>query len=84
MLKETHPLGLQVHLETGVANGVLVARTVPECARLLKKVVLNRLEFRLEKKGSVYAAVETSTGPIYRVVTGDSHLTNSFWNFYKY
>ena len=29
-LKETHPLGLQVNLGTGVANGVLVVRTVQE------------------------------------------------------
>jgi hypothetical protein len=84
MLKEIHPLGLQVHLETGVANGVLVARTVPECAKLLKRVVLRNLEFRLEERDGVYAVIETSTSSIYRVVTGDSHLTNSYWNFYKY
>lgn len=27
-LKETHPLGIQVSLRTGVANGVLVVRTI--------------------------------------------------------
>ncbi len=82
-LKVTHPLGLQVHLDTGVANGVLVARTVPECAELIKRVVLERLEFDLVQKGNAYALVEKSTGSIHRVVSQDSHLTNSFWNFYK-
>lgn len=81
-LKRFHPLGLQVHLESGVANGVLVARSVGECAELLRRIMLKRLEFRLEKIDNVIAAVETTTSSIHRVVSGDSHLTNSFWNFY--
>lgn len=82
VLKDIHPLGLQVNLETGVANGVLVARTLPECSRLLRSVVLGNLQFRLEDRDGVVAVVETTTGSIYRVVTKDPHLTNSFWNFY--
>ena len=30
----------------------------------------------------VFAVVEKSTRSIYRVVTKDEHLINSFWNFY--
>lgn len=82
VLKESHPLGLQVNLASGVANGVLVARTVDECAALLRRVVLGELEFRLDDREDVTAVVEIETGSIYRVVTKDTHLTNSFWNFY--
>ncbi len=85
-LKETHPLGIQVNLDTGVANGVLVARTIDECARLVRRVVTNSLEFNLEeqtKDGRTYLLLrETTTGSIFRVVTGDSLLTSTFWNFY--
>ncbi len=35
-LKETHPLGIQVNLGTGVANGVLVVRSIPDCANLVR------------------------------------------------
>ena len=87
MLRERHPLGLQVHLETGVANGVLVARSVSECARLVRGILLRTLEFEIEERdpkqlgGSVLLR-EKSTRSIFRVVTGDDHLTNSYWNFY--
>jgi hypothetical protein len=37
-LQKSHPLGLQVHLDTGVANGVLVVRSVSHCAELLEKL----------------------------------------------
>ena len=32
-LKESHPLAIQVNLDTGVANGLLVVRNVPDLAR---------------------------------------------------
>lgn len=35
ILREFHPLGLQIHLERGVANGVLIARSHKECTDLL-------------------------------------------------
>ena len=31
-LKDTHPLGIQVNLDSGVANGVIVTRDIAECA----------------------------------------------------
>ncbi len=84
-LLKTHPLGLQVNLQTGVANGVLVARDVSQCAELLRGVLLNGLEFDLnewtEENGAIHLR-EKKTGSVYRVVTKDAHLTNSFWNFY--
>jgi hypothetical protein len=85
-LKKYHPLGLQVNLDTGVANGVLVVRSVDQCAELLYKILLNTLEFDIEDpKGPGKGATilrERITGCAYRVVTENEWLTNTFWNFY--
>ena len=85
-LRESHPLGIQVNLDTGVANGVLVVRSVPLCAELILRIVTGSLEFSIEKKllnGVEYHFLrETVSGSIFRVMTGDAMLTNSFWNFY--
>ena len=86
VLRESHPLALQVNLATGVANGVLLVRTVAECAELLRRIVLNRVEYDIEEirqEGPpTFVLREKLTRSIYRVVTGDDLLTNSFWNFY--
>lgn len=81
-LKEEHPLGIQVHLETGVANGVLVARSISECAELIRRVVTRSLKFRIKATENGTYLVETVSDSIYRVMTNDSMLTNAFWNFY--
>ena len=85
-LGEWHPLGIQVNLQTGVANGVLVARTTAECANLIHKILTRTLEFRICEKmvgDSRYLLLkEKSTDSVFRVVTGDAFLTNVFWNFY--
>jgi hypothetical protein len=85
-LGETHPLGIQVNLETGVANGVLVVRTVEACADLIRRIVTHKLQFRIEEKtveGVKYQLLrETVSDSVFRVMTGDAILTNSFWNFY--
>jgi hypothetical protein len=85
-LREDHPLGIQVNLNNGVANGVLVVRNVAQCAELIRGVVLRNLEFDIENKndgGMKYSYLrERISGCIFRVVTGDKMLTNAFWNFY--
>lgn len=85
-LKQSHPLGIQVHLETGVANGVLVARSTDECAKLISRILTNTLEFKICEKtiaGNRYLLLkEKITDSVFRVVTGDAFLTNAFWNFY--
>ena len=85
-LKEVHPLGIQVNLETGVANGVLVTITIEQCAEIISKILKNRLEFTIKEEkidGKVYLKlIERISGCVFRVVTGDEFLTNSFWNFY--
>ena len=84
-LKDYHPLGLQVNLSTGVANGVLVARNSDQCAKLVRGVLLNELHFDLVDLPGVPGATvlrERETKSIFRVCTKDTHLTNAFWNFY--
>ena len=81
-LREIHPLALQVNLETGVANGVLVVRNIEDCAALLRRILLYDMEFHLEKKGEMWYLLEEISNCIYRVVTGDRKLNNCFWNFY--
>jgi hypothetical protein len=81
-LKDSHPLALQVNLETGVANGVLVVRTIPKCAALLRRVLLGNMDFSLEEKAGMWLLRENISGSIYRVVTNDRKLNNCFWNFY--
>lgn len=86
VLSEDHPLGIQVGLSTGVANGVLVVRTIDDCARLVKSIVTKKMEFDLEQysndKGQYLVLREKISNCIFRVVTGDALLTNTFWNYY--
>jgi hypothetical protein len=85
-LRQDHPLGVQVHLETGVANGVLVVRSVNDCAELIYRIVTGNLEFRISKaminNVEYHFLRETVSGSIFRVMTGDAMLANCFWNFY--
>ena len=86
MLRDQHPLGIQVNLTTGVANGVLVARSEAICAEVIRRILTATLEFDVEDKtinGLDYVFLrERVSGCIFRVMTGDQQLTNSFWNFY--
>jgi len=86
MLREDHPLGIQVNLTTGVANGVLVVRTIDQCAELIRRVLTHRMEFSLRTRkidGLKYVLLQENVSDcVFRVMTGDSMLTNTFWNFY--
>ena len=81
-LIDHHPLGLQVNLATGVSNGVLVVRSISKCALLLRRILLNEMEFDIEEKDNYIFLRERISKCIYRVTTGDKFLTNAFWNFY--
>jgi hypothetical protein len=85
-LVESHPLGIQVDLETGVATGVLVVRDIESCASLIRSHVLKIVEYeifeKIEDAGEYTYLKEKISGCIYRVVTGDIVLTNAYWNFY--
>src|SRR6478736_3210794 len=81
-LQESHPLGIQVNLATGVANGVLVVRNSDQCAKVVRGIVTRTLEFDLRDEDGMVVLREKTSGCIFRVMTGDPMLTNSFWNFY--
>ncbi len=85
-LVKTHPLGIQVNLATGVANGVLVVRSIEDCAKLIYNILTQTMEFELvtEDEGGKENVLlkEAITGCVFRVMTGNSELTNAFWNFY--
>lgn len=84
-LQEKHPLGLQVNIFTGVANGVLVVRTIEDCAKLLNNVLKSRMEYTLCEPNEEIKCVhlrENISNSIYRVATNDFGLTNAFWNYY--
>ena len=81
-LMRDHPLAIQVHLDTGVANGVLVVRSPTQCAQLLVNLLTNQTEFSIEREGGTTVLREKISQCPYRVVTDDPTVTNSFWNFY--
>jgi hypothetical protein len=83
ILKRSHPLGIQINLEAGVANGVLVARTTTQCAELIERILTNNLEFSIEiSERRAILLKEKTTQSVFRVQTGDLYLSNTFWNFY--
>ncbi len=83
-LGKRHPLGVQVNLDTGVANGVLVVRNTEDCARLLRNVLTNAMEFDVDEDNTakMWCLRERISGSVFRVVSKDRKLTNCFWNFY--
>lgn len=81
-IKDSHPLGIQVSIFTGVANGVLVVRSVDDCAKLVRKVLTGRLQFEIDEYPAYVSLRETVSDCAFRVVTRDEMLTNSFWNHY--
>jgi hypothetical protein len=84
-LTTAHPLAIQVNLDTGVANGVLVVRTIEACRTLVRRVLTNSMEFELEEhpRDRMWYLREKVSGCAYRVVSKDRKLTNCFWNFYR-
>jgi len=81
-LKRSHPLAVQVHLDSGVAWGVLVVRNGKHCAELIRKILMNQMSFNIVHELGATQLSEEKTGCPYRVVTDNAKLTNSFWNFY--
>ncbi len=85
-LQKMHPLGIQVNLISGVANGVLVVRNANDCARLIYSILMNDMKFNIKykfvKKEKYIYLQEIISKSIFRVKTGDKLLDNSFWNFY--
>lgn len=82
-LKNIHPLGIQVNLETGVSNGVIVCRDESQCVELIRRVLLNEMEYILDTdEYGGYQLKEKMTDSICRVSTSNPLLIRSFWNYY--
>lgn len=82
-LKEFHPLSIQVHLDSGVANGVFVVRNTEDCLHILLGLIKNNLKFKIKKENGVIKLLEEKTESIFRVITENRLITNTFWNFYN-
>lgn len=84
LLKGIHPLSMQVDLQSGVANGVLVVRSPEECVDLLHRILTNQMEFKIRHKKEGYTILEEMiTQSPFRVVVDNQRLTNSFWNLFN-
>ncbi len=80
--KEVHPLALQVILNSGVLNGILVVRSVESCTRMLEQLLTHTLETELRVEPENYRLVEKHTGSTLRVISKNRLLTNAFWTQY--
>ena len=93
LLKKEHPLSMQITLESGVANGVLVVRNAQDCAKLLHQILTKDMKFKIKKReyrndildekitGTLLE--EEITGCPFRFVSDYEKLTNSFWNLFN-
>jgi hypothetical protein len=81
-LRDSHPLGIQINLDTGVSNGVLVVRSIDKCAELVRRIILQSLEFDLVESDHALELREKISDCVFRVMTKDLMLVNTFWNFY--
>lgn len=83
-LQRRHPLALQVELQSGVANGVLVVRSEQHCAHLLRNLLTNKCDFNFDRKRepSVTTLIESISDSPFRAITHNSTVTNSFWSRY--
>lgn len=82
LFKESHPLGLQVCHQTGVANGVIVVRNPQDCRYIVKGLLLHSLQVKLDKENADFVLKEDKTQSILRVAVDNALLARSFRNFY--
>jgi transcriptional regulator with XRE-family HTH domain len=78
VFREIHPLALQVILSSGVLNGILVARSVEQCAQVLSCLIENNLRLHLRKDELNYRLIEEVTGSTVRVISRHHLLRNAF------
>jgi hypothetical protein len=77
-LQDMHPLGIQVNLMSGVANGVLLVRNAKDCADLIYTILMNNMQFNIETEfaeGTKYVYLrEKISNSIFRVKTVMGYL----------
>lgn len=83
VFREVHPLALQVILSSGVLNGILVARTINQCATVLESIIKNDLSLDMIKDEDNYRVVEKHTNSTIRVISRHQLLRNAFASYYK-
>ncbi len=76
--REDHPLALQIILSSGVLNGILVVRSVRQCAEVLNALIRNRLSLELVTDDQNYKLVEAGTRSTMRVISRNRLLRNAF------
>ncbi len=83
VFREQHPLALQVILQTGVLNGMIVVRSVESCSLLLKALLLNELELELLVDENNYMLSERLTRSTIRVISRHPLINSAFSTFYS-
>ena len=83
LFREIHPLALQVILSSGVLNGILVVRTVEQCAEILSRLIKNDLQLGFTKDERNYRLIEKLTGSTIRVISRHRLLLNAFSTHYS-
>jgi hypothetical protein len=83
ILKGLHPLCIQVNLNTGVTNGILVVRNPYDCASLLNNLLTNSMNLTIKKADGCHVLEEQISKCSYRVITDNEKLTNCFWNYFR-
>ena len=78
LFREEHPLALQIILSSGVLNGILVVRSVNQCAAVLNALLENRLSLELVKDDNNYKLIEVETNSTMRVISRHTLLHNAF------
>lgn len=83
MFREIHPLALQVILSTGVLNGILVVRSVADCAATLAELLRNELKLSVHSDDNNYKLIEERTSSTIRVISRHRLIRNAFTKYYR-
>lgn len=83
LFREMHPLALQVIHSTGVINGLLVVRSAEACARVLRGLIGNELEFDLEIDDDNYRLIERISRSTVRVISRHALIRNAFSRYFE-
>lgn len=82
IFRDMHPLALQIIIRSGVLNGMLVVRSVQQCANLLSKLVTNELDLDLQSDEYNYRLIETSSRSTIRVISRHRLIGSAFATYY--
>jgi len=83
--RDVHPLSRLIDFRSGVAVGAIVSDDVEEVAELVRRLVENKMEYRLEQhqnRPNFLKLIERLTGSVVRLQTDDSLIRETFWNNY--